>query len=90
VDDKRADLWASEWISATTVAKASTESIPQAYQELGRAQAQAELILSIADSLRTASIDGAPRDNIRRLLLARTAQMLDRIEGRKEDQVKND
>jgi hypothetical protein len=37
------------------------------------------MILAIADALRTANIDRNSRDHVRRLLLARTAQVLDAI-----------
>lgn len=82
IDDKRTNLWASEWIGDVKVSNAYNLAIHQAYQELGRAQAHAEMILSIADALRTADLDpdhNNPRDHVRRLLLARTAQVLDTI-----------
>jgi len=80
IDDQRTSLWASEWIGDVTVSKAYNQAILQAYQELGRAQAQAEMILSIADALRGTTMDGGnSRENLRHLLLARTAQVLDSI-----------
>lgn len=79
VDEKRTALWASEWIGDAAVTRAYSEAIRQAYHDLGRAQAQAELILSIADALQTAGVEGNSRENIRRLLLARTAQVLDSL-----------
>jgi hypothetical protein len=79
IDDQRANLWASDWIGDVKVSRAYGQAIHQAYEELGRAQAHAEMILAIADSLRTANIDRNSRDHVRRLLLARTAQVLDSI-----------
>ncbi|MBE0698480.1 MAG: hypothetical protein IH586_16305 [Anaerolineaceae bacterium] len=79
IDDQRTNLWASEWIGDVKVSRAYSQAIHQAYQELGRAQAHAEMILSIADALRTASIDNNSREHVRKLLLARTAQVLDSI-----------
>lgn len=80
IDEQRTNLWASEWIGDAAVSKAYSQAIRQSYQELGRAQAQAEMILSIADALRTANIEGSnSKENLRRLLLARTAQVLDSI-----------
>ncbi len=84
IDEQRTSLWASEWIGDVTVSKAYTQAIRQAYQELGRAQAQSELILSIADALRTANITTDSRENVRRLLLARTSQVLASISGANE------
>jgi hypothetical protein len=80
IDEQRTNLWASEWIGDAAVSKAYSQAIRQSYEELGRAQAQAEMILSIADALRTANIEGSnSRENLRRMLLARTAQVLDSI-----------
>jgi hypothetical protein len=85
IDEQRTNLWASEWIGDTAVSKAYGMAIRQAYHDLGRAQAQAEIILSIADALRAANADGNSRENIRRLLLARTAQVLDSISESKDN-----
>lgn len=79
VDEQRTSLWASEWVGDTTVSRSYTEAIRQAYQEMGRAQAQAEIILSIADALGSANLPHNTNDNLRKLLLARTAQVLDSL-----------
>jgi hypothetical protein len=79
VDGQRTSLWAADWVGDTTVSKAYTEAIRQAYQDLGRAQAQAEIILSISDALANANLPNDTHGNVRRLLLARTAQVLDSL-----------
>jgi hypothetical protein len=86
IDDQRTNLWASQWIGDTTVTQAYTEAIHQAYHDLGRAQAQAEMILSIAEGLRSTGVDPQSRENVRKLLLARTAQVLDAISSTLPDQ----
>jgi hypothetical protein len=77
VDEQRKDLWAADWIGDIRVKEAYGEAIRQSYGELGRAQAQAEIILSIAEALRSADLNERPAVNLRRLLLARTSQLLD-------------
>jgi len=79
VDEQRTSLWASDWVGDTTASRAYTEAIRQAYQELGRAQAQAEIIMSIADALNNANLPDNNVENVRRLFLARTAQVLDSL-----------
>lgn len=82
VDDQRTSLWAADWVGDTTISRSYTEAIRQAYQELGRAQAQAEIILSISDALSNANLPNNTHENLRRLLLARTSQVLDSLSTR--------
>jgi hypothetical protein len=77
VDKQRTDLWAADWIGDIRTKEAYSEAIRQSYSELGRAQAQAEIIMSIAEALRGADLNERPALNIRRLMLARTSQLLD-------------
>jgi hypothetical protein len=77
IDDLRTTLWSAEWAGDANVARAYGDAVRQAYQELGRAEAQADLIMSIAGSLSEAEVRGESRENIRKLLIARTAQILD-------------
>ncbi len=79
VDEQRTSLWAADWVGDSTVSRSYTEAIRQAYQELGRAQAQAEIILSISDALSNANLPNNTDDNLRRLLLVRTSQVLDSL-----------
>lgn len=79
VDELRTSLWSAEWAGDANVARAYGDAVRQAYQELGRAEAQAQLIMSIAGSLSEAEVRGESRENVRKLLIARTAQILDAI-----------
>lgn len=87
VDHQRASSWAVDWVGDATVARAYGEAKRQAYQEMGRAEAQAEMILGIADALRDINLSGHnTADNVRRILLARTAQLLDSISQSKSQE----
>jgi hypothetical protein len=76
VDELRTNLWSAEWAGDASELRAYGDAIRQAYQELGRAEAQADLIMSIAGAMSESNINGSSPDNIRRILLARTAQLL--------------
>ncbi len=79
VDDLRTNVWSVDWAGDAAEARAYGEAIQQAYQELGRAEAQADLIMSIAGALSDANLTGDAVENVRRLLLVRTAQVLDAL-----------
>lgn len=79
VDVVRTYLWATDWIGDAAVARAYGDARRQAYQELGRAEAQAELILSIADAIEKANPSERTSENIRKILLSRTAQIIDTL-----------
>lgn len=86
VGEQRTSLWAANWIGDANVKRAYSESLRQAYRDLGRAQAQAEIIMSIAEALNSASLADSSIDNVRRILLARTAQVLDSLSSKKSEQ----
>jgi hypothetical protein len=50
------------------------------YQELARAEAQAEMIMSITDSLRDVSFGPDRADTLRQIFLAKTAQILEALQ----------
>jgi len=85
IDELRTNLWSAEWAGDASEVRAYGDAIRQAYQELGRAEAQADLIMSIAGALENARPDGDSRENIRKLLLARTAQLLNAMSDRSKD-----
>jgi hypothetical protein len=90
VDQARLDLWATEWKGSVDTTRAYGEAKRQAYLELGRAEAQVELIISIIDALKDAEIGNDPRGNVRTLLLARTAQILEAMEAPPPKEEKKD
>jgi hypothetical protein len=84
VNERRTTLWASAWVGESNETLAYGSALRQAYRGLGRAQAQAELILSITEALSPSRLGPRTSANIRRLLLARTAQVLDALSSRED------
>ena len=86
VDKTRLDLWAADWIGDADVARAYGDAKRLAYQELGRAEAQAEIIIGITQSLEQVELSEDPQDpaeTMKKMLLLRTAQVLDAIAEKK-------
>jgi len=79
VDSVRVNMWAAEWMGNAKVARAFGEARLQAYQELGRAEAQAELIVSITQAMEGIPISGDSVQTLKNILMARTAQLLDAL-----------
>ena len=77
VDGQRLDYWASRWIGEIKRTHAIGEAKRVAYQERGRVDAQAAFLQSITDALRGFELGDDPEENLRRLLLVRTAQILE-------------
>lgn len=87
VDQERIGLWAAEWIGNAEVEKAFGEVKRLAWQEQGRAEGQAEMIVGISEALRSVQISGDRDQNVRALLLTRIAQVLDAMrENRMEEE----
>jgi len=91
VDTQRADAWGAEWAGKAGIERAYGEAKRQAYQEMGRAEAQAELIMSISEVMKEVSEEDRP-ERTRQLFLTRVAQLLDsmaqnasRVEGGTND-----
>jgi hypothetical protein len=84
VDSVRVDMWAAEWMGNAKVARAFGEARLLAYQELGRAEAQAELIVSITQAMEGIPISGDSVQSLKNILMARTAQLLDALKPEKE------
>lgn len=77
VDKERLKTWQAKWIGSASVIRAYGEAQRLAYQELGRAEAQAEMLMSIVAALRDVEFSSEKRDNLRNIVLARTAQILE-------------
>ncbi len=76
VDELRTNLWSADWAGDANEVRAYGDAIREAYQELGRAEAQADLIMSIAGALSDTRLGNNSAANVRKILLARTAQLL--------------
>jgi hypothetical protein len=78
VIEQRVNTWQARWLGNANVVRASGEAQRSASQELGRAEAQAEMLKNIVHSLESVGAPGEVRQqNIRALYLARIAQLLD-------------
>jgi hypothetical protein len=77
VDRERINLWAAEWVGDAEIKKAYLEARRLTYQELGRAEGQAEMLVGIGQALENVDLDTNRAQNIRRVLLARVAQILE-------------
>jgi hypothetical protein len=79
VDQQRLDTWAAKWVGRASVIRAYGEAQELAYQDLGRAEAQAEMLMSILHSLDEVELGDKPGENLRKVILVRTAQILEAI-----------
>ena len=83
VDGQRLGYWASHWEGEIKKVHAAAEAKKAAYQERGRVDAQARFLQSVTEALRGFEQNEDPAENLRRLLLLRTAEILD---GMRENQ----
>jgi hypothetical protein len=79
VDQTRTQFWAARWIGDANTIRSYGEAKHLAYQELARAEAQAEMIMSITDALRNVSLGQDRAETLRQIFLARTAQILEAL-----------
>lgn len=80
VEKQRLQTWKSGWIGKAKVIQAYGEAHQLANQELGRAEAQAEMLNGILHALRDIGLSGdkAEREqNIKKVFLVKAAQMLE-------------
>jgi hypothetical protein len=77
VDGQRFAFWASSQIGLVNAIHAKGDANRIAYQERGRVEAQAELLQSITESMQGFDQTGDPAENIRKILLVQTAQILE-------------
>ncbi len=77
VDNDRVDLWAADWAGNAQARRAFADAARSALRDLGRAEAQAQMIMGITRSLQGIDINSLPRDQLAALILMRTAQLLE-------------
>ena len=78
VIEQRLSTWQARWLGNANLVRASGETQRTASLELGRAEAQAELLKNIVHSLESVGAPGEVRQqNMRALYLARIAKLLD-------------
>jgi len=79
VDETRIGFWAADWVGNAEAKMAYATGTRMAYQEQARAEAQAELIMSIAHGLEGIDLSKNTPENIRRIFLTRTAEVLNSL-----------
>jgi hypothetical protein len=88
VKERRLDTWGAKWVGNAKVIKSYGEAQRIIYQEIGRAEGQAELLMSIIHALDQVSQAGDSTEDyiekVRRIILLRTAQILDAITEREK------
>ena len=96
VADQRVDTWGARLDGAAMVVRAHGEARRMAYQEMGRAEGQADLLLSILQGLDEAGFEAGRgseeerRESLRRIVWARIAQIFDAVaEEEKKNQSRN-
>jgi len=85
IEQQRLFTWKTMWTGNAKLDRAYGEARRVAMQELGRAEAQAELLMTIVNSLNQSGLSSDPA-NIRRIILARITQVLEALsQGQKKD-----
>ena len=79
VDESRVGFWAADWVGNSEAKMAYATGTRMAYQEQARAEAHAELIMSIAHGLEGINLSKNSSENIRKLFLTRTAEVLNSL-----------
>ncbi len=89
IEAQRVETWGAKWLGAADVRRALGDAKQHSYRDIGRTEAQAEMIISIMDAFtdmqKLVDENGHPiedsdklRDErIKSIILARTAQILD-------------
>jgi hypothetical protein len=77
VDEERMSIWQAKWMGGANVVRAYGEAQRQAYQEMGRAEAQAEMLMSVINAFNDIGLEGDSRQHLRNVILVRTAQILE-------------
>jgi hypothetical protein len=83
VSAQRLETWQTKWSGKADLVRAEGEARRMAYQELGRAEGQAEMLQSIARSLDELGLKkGEALSRVRSIVLIRTAQILEAMTER--------
>jgi hypothetical protein len=77
--DPRSEKWEAKWSGSAAVERAYGDAERLKYQELGRAEAQAEMLVSILGALNDIPLVGSHDRNLRNVIMMRTAQILEAL-----------
>jgi hypothetical protein len=88
VEQQRLNTWQAKWMGNARLARSYGEAKRQAHQEIGRAEAQAEMLISIMHALSDVNLRGGTRQSLRNVILVRTAQLLEAMGERVPQEAK--
>jgi hypothetical protein len=77
VEQQRLNTWQAKWMGDARLARSYGEAQRLTYQEIGRAEAQAEMLISIMHALSDVDLRGGTSESLRDMILVRTAQLLE-------------
>jgi hypothetical protein len=77
VEQQRLNTWQAKWMGEARLARSHGEARRLTYQEIGRAEAQAEMLISIMHALSDVDLRGGTSQSLRNVILVRTAQLLE-------------
>ena len=81
VKDQRVQTWGAEWTGNAEVTRAYGEAERIKLEEIGRAEGQAELLQGILGALQDVDLSSNTLNNVRTIMLLRTAQILESLSG---------
>lgn len=90
INNQRLERWAVDWRGDAEVIRAYGEANRRVLKERARATAQAEIITSIANSFELVNWQDDEVANLRRIILSRTAQLIERLLENDMKQSEND
>jgi len=76
VTKQRVETWQAKWVGNANVTRAYGKAKHAAYSELGKAEAQAELLMSIVHAIEEEELGQNSEENLRRLFILRVSQLL--------------
>jgi len=77
VEKQRLNTWQAKWMGDVRLSQSYGDAQRLAYQEIGRAEAQAEILISIMHALSDVNVQGDSHQTVRDVILIRTAQLLE-------------
>lgn len=77
VSDQRLNVWQARWRGNADIVRSYSQAQRTAYEDLGRAEAQAEILMSVLHALDDIDLQGESRQRVRNVILMRTAQIIE-------------
>jgi hypothetical protein len=77
VNQQRLNTWQAKWMGDARLTRSYGEAQHLAYQEIGRAEAQAEMLISIVHALSDVNLQRNDRQSLRDMILVRIAQLIE-------------